>query len=734
MSCREGSPKSREAVLFLILDSAGECGMIRSLFTSSSGLQAHQRFLDVVGNNLANVNTTGFKAQRVRFADQFSQTLRAHTLPNGSLGGTNPIQVGNGVKVAATDTIFTQGSIEQSGNALDLAIQGGGFFVVNDGAQDLYSRVGAFSIDSQNFLVDSASGYRVRRVGVVGEGTPTSPAFQVSGNNGISIPQGETIPGSATTRIDFQGNLDAAASGPLKETVVINTPFTESGVAASAATLLDDLDQTSAGYAAGDVVFITGTTTDGQSVNAQFVAVGGTDTLQNLLDSINAAYGAGSPNGATASIDTQGRIVLTADREGPSELTMNLSSSDVSPTTGNTTFNNFVVQVDGKDGDTTTTAVEIFDEQDAAHTINFTFQKKGDNSWDLISAIDPTGTFSSLDNFVQGITFNEDGSFQAVSGGDAREVLTTIRPLTFSTGGTTSTTSAVAATTLDSLDQTTGTLAALDEILINGTTADGTAFSATFVAAGAGADTLGDLVTFLNTPANILDAGGAPVALGGTFSISGGNIVLQADVPGPAELSVEIATAPTAGAQIAFDNFFVATEGTDGDDSIEFEINNLTGFGTSQTIQLALGAANNFDSLTQFGGFTTAAARSQDGSGPGSLVTVAVSSDGVINGVFSNGQSHELGQIAIATFANPESLDRVAGNYFSDNGNSGPAILAPALTNGAGSIQNSALESSNVDISFEFTQLITAQRGFQVNARAFSTADQVLQEAVNLVQ
>ena len=143
----------------------------------------------MVGNNLANVNTTGFKAQRVRFADQFSQTLRAHTLPNGSLGGTNPIQVGNGVKVAATDTIFTQGSIEQSGNALDLAIQGGGFFVVNDGAQDLYSLVGAFSIDAQNFLVDSASGYRVRRVGVVGEGTPTSPAFQVSGNKGFQFPR-----------------------------------------------------------------------------------------------------------------------------------------------------------------------------------------------------------------------------------------------------------------------------------------------------------------------------------------------------------------------------------------------------------------------------------------------------------------------------------------------------------------------------------------------------------------
>src|SRR5690348_18468040 len=107
--------------------------MLRSLFSGVSGLRAHQTMLDVVGNNIANVNTAGFKASQVEFEDTLSQMLRAAGAPQGAQGGTNPAQVGLGVEVAAVNTTFTQGPAETTGVDTDLMIQGDGFFVVSDG-------------------------------------------------------------------------------------------------------------------------------------------------------------------------------------------------------------------------------------------------------------------------------------------------------------------------------------------------------------------------------------------------------------------------------------------------------------------------------------------------------------------------------------------------------------------------------------------------------------------------
>ncbi len=716
--------------------------MIRTLYTSSSGLRGHQRYLDVVGNNLANVNTTGFKSQRVRFSDQFSETLRAHTLPNGALGGTNPIQIGNGVKVAATDTSFGQGSLSQTGNALDLAIQGNGFFVVNDGVEDLYTRVGAFSVDSAGFLVDSATGFRVQRTGVVGEAAGTVPGFQRGGDNDIVVPEGQTIPGRATTSVRFVGNLNANAVGPQRQTLTINQPLTVGGIAATLSADLNQLDQTSSAYTNGDVIQITGNDLAGNAVNAQFIYGPGTSTVADLIDRVNVAFGTvstggavanpqtdGSPSGATLTLDTEGNFVLRANRSGPGLLSLNLSTTDSSALTGNTSFANFVETVDGKFGDTATTAIDVFDEQGDAHTLTFTFQKQESNSWDLVSAVSDDATFFALDAFVQGITFNADGSFQSITGQDAREVLSTTRPLTTTDAGGVTAAQAdplnpAASTLINDLAQTVIPYAGgpSDIIYISGRNADGTEVLPAGQLAVTATTTVLDLITQINNTIQ-----------GATASLVAGNIVLTADDPGSSELQLRLSS-DAAGGRTLFDDFTVAVNGSDGDDNITFEINNLANVSTPQTVNFDFGLANEFNGLTQFGGFNSVTARNQDGFGPGSLVSKSISSDGTVNGVFSNGQTVALAQLAVATFANPESLDRVADNYFSDNGNSGPAIVAPALTNGAGSIKNSSLEASNVDISFEFTQLITAQRGFQVNARAFSTADNVLEEAVNLVR
>ncbi|HET9143763.1 flagellar hook-basal body complex protein [Actinophytocola sp.] len=122
--------------------------MLRSLFSGISGLRGHQQMMDVTGNNIANVNTTGFKSSQVVFADALSQTLRGATAPGANTGATNPAQVGLGVRTAGINTNFTQGATQVTGRNEDMLIQGDGMFVVNAGGQQVYSRAGAMNFDA----------------------------------------------------------------------------------------------------------------------------------------------------------------------------------------------------------------------------------------------------------------------------------------------------------------------------------------------------------------------------------------------------------------------------------------------------------------------------------------------------------------------------------------------------------------------------------------------------------
>jgi len=129
--------------------------MMRSLYSGVTGLKNHQTKMDVIGNNIANVNTAGFKASRVVFQDIYSQTVAPASAGNGSTGGTNPQQVGLGVQLATIDVLNTPSSSQYTGNSLDLAIDGDGYFVIQDGTSNTYTRAGNFYTDSNNYLVDS---------------------------------------------------------------------------------------------------------------------------------------------------------------------------------------------------------------------------------------------------------------------------------------------------------------------------------------------------------------------------------------------------------------------------------------------------------------------------------------------------------------------------------------------------------------------------------------------------
>ncbi len=181
--------------------------MMRSLFAGVSGLQNHQTRMDVVGNNIANVNTYGFKKGRVTFKDMISQSLAGAAKPQEDRGGINPQQVGLGMQVATIDTIHTQGALQVTGVSTDLAIQGEGFFIEKRGESTYYTRNGAFSVDKDGYLVNPSNGYKVQgwNAQMDEEGNPTLNTARTAED--VIIPVGSKDPAKATANTKYFCNL-----------------------------------------------------------------------------------------------------------------------------------------------------------------------------------------------------------------------------------------------------------------------------------------------------------------------------------------------------------------------------------------------------------------------------------------------------------------------------------------------------------------------------------------------
>lgn len=195
-------------------------GLIRSLSTGSSSLKAHQQRFDVISNNLANANTIGFKSARISFADQFSQVTKYGSAPDTSggrgMGGTNPMQVGLGVKVGSIQNNMGQGAIESTGRSLDMALNGDGFFVYQFNGRDMYSRAGAINRDSNGMLVDSNSGAFLKgyNVSVGANGRMVKDDNNINILNrtveNLSIAPDVISEPKQTENISITGNLDSS--------------------------------------------------------------------------------------------------------------------------------------------------------------------------------------------------------------------------------------------------------------------------------------------------------------------------------------------------------------------------------------------------------------------------------------------------------------------------------------------------------------------------------------------
>jgi flagellar hook protein FlgE len=320
-----------------------------ALFTGLSGLNSHAEALDVIGNNIANVNTTAFKSSRVVFESLISRTIRAGSAPADASGGTNPYQVGLGVKVGATQRDLRNGAFAPTGDGRDLAIEGSGYFIVNRAGDNFYTRAGAFRTNSINQLVN-ASGDRVQGFGVDGNFT-----VQPGQLTDITIPLGTLTLAEATDNVRFSGNLNAggqvATSGSSISLLGTDTggfsliagasnPTSPPNVLepASLLTEIENPNQPGSGnalFGAGQSLVIDGAEKGSKILPVSSFAIGAASTVADFMSFLTTAVGLNTtvgpnPNGASPGVSLDpvaGVFTVTGNTGEANDLT--ISNTDI---------------------------------------------------------------------------------------------------------------------------------------------------------------------------------------------------------------------------------------------------------------------------------------------------------------------------------------------------------------------------------------------------------------------
>jgi flagellar hook protein FlgE len=350
-------------------------GITSSLITGLSGLSANQAQLDVVGNNIANANTLAYKASRLDFKSQFSQTFSYGSAPDGDLGGTNPLQVGLGVTPGAVSRNFNDGSREVTGVVSNLAIEGDGFFILKDG-QQFYTRDGSFKLNSLNQLVNS-DGLYVQGYGVDANFNIVPGVLQ-----SLEIPLGSLTVAQATSNVAVNGGLNAAGILPsVVAEYTLNQPLYESdgaggvtGTAPTSATLLSDLADSggAAFFTVGDTISLTGKL-GGNTVATKTLDVTAATTLGDLMSFMTGTLGINTTPGANGAVATTpgasfaatspaGSVTLQLDGNVGTANDLALDTGSLTVTNGTTSTTPFTWnQVTHADGESASTQTVIYD-------------------------------------------------------------------------------------------------------------------------------------------------------------------------------------------------------------------------------------------------------------------------------------------------------------------------------------------------------------------------------------
>jgi flagellar hook protein FlgE len=699
--------------------------------TALTGLSAAETQIGVVGNNLANSNTVGFKASDVLFATQFLQTQSVGSAPTATTGGSNPEQEGLGVQVAQITPNFGQGTISAANSPTDLAIQGDGFFIVQaqNGGQE-YTRNGTFTTNAENQLV-TGTGNRVMGYGI-------NNGFQIDTTQlqPLQIPLGTAMVAKATTTATLQGAL--TPSGKVANTAEIiqtgvltdgSKTFPQSGPTTALA--VDNTGQPLPGNLSGTYKYYVTFTNGNEESRPQLVAASspllvnnqvtlsnlptdnsGQWTGMNIYRSVNDNPG-DSNYYLVTSLGTSSPAANFTYTDNATDAQIRASAHVMSftgPAVSSTTLLQDVVIYNGS------TYENAFP---STGTLQFTGSKGGNTLTTQSLDVTNTSTLKDLANFLQGslgvqsppgtdpnnpipldsvtgeapgVTITSDGRIKIVANdGTPNAVAIGLSAMQLIPANDPTKTTAVSMP-FNSIQTAAG----------DGTTADMVAYDSLGIPLSVRITAVLDQTTSSYTQYRWYADCGQNDLGGGQENISVGEGIVRFDGEG---------------------NFISASNTT-----------------------ISIGRANepsvkplqfNLD-FSQVSGLATASSSltvaRQDGSAPGVLSSFIISDDGLISGVFSNGISRDLGQIRLARFSNPVGLEQQGQNMYAAGVNSGLPIMGNPGEQGTGTIVSGSLELSNTDIGGSLINLITTQTMYSSNTRVITTAQQMFDELLQLLR
>ncbi len=383
---------------------------------------------DVAGRNGPQADMTASNSDRINFSDLLGKKIGTGLQPISNVSGINPRQM-SGVGISGITPNMPKGNIINTGNPLDLAIEGDGYFVLSDRKQDIYTHSVALKVDANASLVDSVTGYTIQRVGSDGEGD----GFQIPGDNNVRIPYGAVMSANRTSQIKVSGNLssDAAlAGGPRTQQIASNITYTSNGgTLATASTELDQLDQFNGGsgidgrLGAGEsgTITISGYNPNGTAFSSGLTfSVNPATTLGDFIDHLNTKV----LSGATASL-VGGKIQITDDTAGCSRTDISLSYSGNGLLTMPGYFE--ILTVGGEE--VKNAGITIYDSQGGRHVLTGAFVRaKKPNTWDMVlkSVTGDVSEITMTNRRINNICFNaSDGSYAGLSGSDSPKFVVT---------------------------------------------------------------------------------------------------------------------------------------------------------------------------------------------------------------------------------------------------------------------------------------------------------------------
>lgn len=729
--------------------------MMRSLFSGVSGLKNHQTRMDVIGNNISNINTIGFKSSRTTFSDMLSQTTSSASAPSANLGGTNPKQVGLGSSVASVDMIFTDGSAQATGKNTDVTLNGNGLFVLKNGGNTFYSRDGAFEFDTNGNFVLPGSGLKVQGWNAIDGNLNTNSATE-----DIIVKSGQTMPGTQTTTVDYTGNVNSA------DPTIVGITYTAGGGTADPDSVIQykrvtNINVLQASNFTYDARIMTTnmTDTDGNAIDASQLTHGETYAITGSnaekITGVTIGRIDYSVNRTITTLDGDQTVTLTLSNGATVSLdsiaagqtyTLGSALSDTTNYDATTMAANSeatITRITIRDANNKTTNYPVAVSYNAGNKVKLTYE---DNSIETIN----NGSFSVNENVFN--TVNVDGvnviaATLTLSDGTSQKV----------TSGFYERNHSVPITTVITVYDSEGNAHAVSVLIDKDKNSDDKSINADALSLARVVDADGTRINYESLERTTDTEGNLKYK----YTLADGT----SDTVDPDQVTWDnrwrVYMAPGTG--IAGPTYHFTQTEADGSTTAGFlnvvlddATNNpvdgapsyiyfnedgsysgaATAGGSLYTVYSNGNGASpttssiGFDATTQYAGNTTVYGVS-DGNAYGVLQSVQIDSAGIITGTYSNGVIRSEAQLAVAQFVNSGGLTKTGTSLYQESNNSGTPNIKTVDALGL-SLTPSSLEMSNVDLANELADMIVTQRGFQSNSKIITVGDEMLETIVNM--